>query len=225
MTDQPARYFTCDYVERTKLRDGTPILVRLLRPEDKELLRAGFMRLSPTSRYTRFFGPKDTLSDDELHYLCDIDQESHFAIGAVREEKNGSVTGLGIGRFIKLADAPDTAEAAVAVADEVQRRGLGRLLFLRMCAAARERGITKFRCSVLGSNAGIQRLLEEVTPSHQLAVTQGVCTIELVIPDVAPDYSLDTPPPEVPLYRLLRQAAENTLLDWTETIQRLWARR
>ena len=32
------RFFTADYVERATLRDGTPVLLRLICPEDKELL-------------------------------------------------------------------------------------------------------------------------------------------------------------------------------------------
>ena len=55
------RHFTADYVERTTLRDGTPIVLRLIVPEDKALLEAGFDRWSPESRYARFLGPKSTL--------------------------------------------------------------------------------------------------------------------------------------------------------------------
>jgi ribosomal protein S18 acetylase RimI-like enzyme len=212
------RYFTPEYVEHATLRDGTPILVRLLRPEDKHLLREGFEKLSPESRYARFFSPKDTLTDDELRYLCDIDQENHVAIGAQTEA--GPPVGLGIARFIRLADTPEVAEAAIAVADEAQGRGLGRLLFLRLCAAAHERGITKFRCEVLGSNAGMQHLLEAIAPDRQIVVAQGVCTIEVDVPHVLATEP-STTVPESPMYKLFRTAAENTI-DWTQTIRKLW---
>jgi len=53
-----ARHFTLDYTEHAELRDGTSVLLRLVRPTDKELLRAGFQRLSPESRYARFFMPR-----------------------------------------------------------------------------------------------------------------------------------------------------------------------
>src|SRR5689334_9186419 len=127
------RFFSLDYLERAALRDGTQVVLRLVGPDDKELLRAGFERLSPESRYARFLAPKTSLSDDELRYLCEIDHESHFAIGALRDGEAGSTTpvGLGIARFIRLSDPPDTAEAAITVADDVQHQGLGKLLFLR----------------------------------------------------------------------------------------------
>ena len=53
---------------RTTLRDGTPVLVRPVRPNDKDLLRQGFDRLSPASRYRRFLAPVDELSEAELRY-------------------------------------------------------------------------------------------------------------------------------------------------------------
>ena len=62
------RFFSRDDVERAVLRDGTKVALRLIRPEDKELLRAGFDRLSPASRYARSSQPKAQLSDDELRY-------------------------------------------------------------------------------------------------------------------------------------------------------------
>jgi GNAT superfamily N-acetyltransferase len=219
------RHFTFDYEERVALRDGTQVVLRLLRPEDKPLLRDGFERLSAESRYARFFSPKSTLTEDELRYLCEIDHESHFAIGAVREQADGTVTGLGIARFIKVEETPEgpAAEAAIAVADEMHGRGLGRLLFLRLCAAARERGITTFKCEVLGSNASMQHLLDTIGAQRDVTVSQGVVTFDLTVPDVSPTEPLAGPPPQVPLYRLFRAIAENAV-DWTVTIRNLWAR-
>src|SRR5580765_7318 len=132
------RYFSLDYTERAVLRDGTAVRLRLLAPEDKPALRRGFERLSAESRYARFLAPKTTLSDDELRYLCDIDQEDHFALAAIREDGDGhgEPVGLGVARFIRFADRPEVAEAAIAVADEAQHQGLGKHLFLRLVAAA-----------------------------------------------------------------------------------------
>ena len=182
------RHFGPDYVERAVLRDGTPVRLRLLAPEDKPLLRSGFEKLSPESRYARFLAPKTTLSDDELRYLCDIDQHDHFALGAISEAGDGQGTpvGLGIARFIRLPDHPTTAEAAIAVADEAQGRGLGRLLFLRLCAAAAERGVERFRCEVLGSNTGMANLLKTIDPDRSIEVGSGVMSIDLAIPGVTP---------------------------------------
>ena len=216
------RHFTSDYSERATLRDGTNIVVRLLRPEDRTLLKTGFEKLSPESRYARFFAPKATLTDDELDYLCNIDHQTHFAIGALQELPDGSYVGLGIARFIKVADG--CAEAAIAVADEMHGRGLGRLLFLRLCAAALERDIATFKCEVLGSNASMKHLLDAIAPDHDVAVTQGVMSFDLTVPHVSPTESTTGPGPHGAMYRIFRATAEHAV-DWTETIKKLWARK
>jgi GNAT superfamily N-acetyltransferase len=215
------RYFTRDYTEHAVLRNGTRVLLRLTRPEDRDMLRAGFDRLSPASRYARFLAPKASLTNDELSYLCDVDQEDHVALGAVREDD--PTIGLGIARFIRQHDRPDTAEAAIAVADEVQHQGLGSLLGLRLIAAALERNVTRFRCEVLGSNTGMAGLLAQIAPGRTVEASSGVLSVDLELPAVSPTQSPAGPPREDAVYRLLRAAAQNAV-EWTEAVRRLWRR-
>lgn len=219
-----ARHFTRDYRESATLRDGTLVVLRLLEPEDKELLRRGFERWSYQSRYARFLSPKERLTEDELTYLCEIDQETHFAMGAVREDA-GQPIGLGIARFIRLpsdAGEPVTAEAAIAIADELQGKGLGKLLFLRLCAAAAERGIERFRCEVLSANTSIRALIESIAPEHVTRVASGVVTIDFALPPVA----ATTPtaePQDHAMYRFFRAAAGD-VVEWTDAVRRIWRR-
>ena len=208
-----ARVFNADYVERATLRNGMPVLLRLVTPEDKALLLRGFEQWSYESRYARFLVPKTRLTDDELDYLCNVDQESHFALGAMREagDGHGDAVGLGIARFIRLPDKPGepvTAEAAIAVADEVHGQGLGRLLFERLVAAAQERGIERFRCDVLGSNATMKMLIDRIAPVHKTEVSTGVMTIDFALPHPVTDEVIRS---ESPMYRLFRAAAEGVL--------------
>ncbi|MEJ7597895.1 MAG: GNAT family N-acetyltransferase [Kofleriaceae bacterium] len=218
-----ARHFTPEYLERAELRDGTWVRLRLVRPEDKAILRAGFASFSAESRYARFLGPKSALSDDELRYLTEVDHEDHLALGATRDDEHGQPIGLAIARFIKLPDRHAMAEAAIAVADEAQQRGLGKLMFLRLCAAAAERGIERFHCELLGSNTGMQKLLEHVAPDRTMESAGGVTTIELVLPEVTPTDPPTRSAPDNAMYRLFRAAAENAV-DWTEAVRNLWRR-
>lgn len=228
------RFFTLDYVERAVLSDGRRVIVRLVRPEDKEILRDGFDRLSPASRYARFLSPKQALSDDELRYLVDIDHEHHLAIGVGLDDTDPSPgapdavvvppvsVGLAIARFIRLTDRPNTAEAAIAVADDAQHQGLGKLLFLRLVAAAAERGIERFRCEVLGSNASMAALLAQISPERSIEVGSGLMSIEIALPNVTPTQPL-AEPMQHGMYRLFRAVAENAA-EWTGVIRGLWRR-
>ena len=53
-----------DFREAHVLGDGTRVVLRHIRPDDVAELRRSFDRLSPESRYRRFFGGIAQLSDD-----------------------------------------------------------------------------------------------------------------------------------------------------------------
>lgn len=210
-------YFTLDYAEQATLEDGTRVSLRLLRTSDKQMLQRGFERLSAQSRYSRFLAPKSMLTESELRYLTEIDQDSHLALGAIRDADG---EGLGIARFIRLPDDPTRAEVAITVADEAQGKGLGRLLFVRLMAAAAERGITMLRLEVLGANEQIRQLVRTVSTEHTSEIANGVMSIELPVPAVSPTVPASEPALDNPLFRAFRLAAEQTLA-WTALARRL----
>lgn len=184
-TARPLR-FDDSYTERVLLSDGSAVWLRLVRPTDAEILAAGFARLSPQSRYRRFLSERAELRPQDLEYLTRIDQRDHFALGALRELPGRTGDGIGIARFVRLRDRPHVAEAAVAVIDAVQRKGLGRILLLRLAAAARERGIDRFACEVLETNLPIQNMLHDLGIKDLPAAHDGVVSVELPIADLDP---------------------------------------
>src|SRR3712207_6031991 len=108
------------------LRDGTQIDFRHIRPDDKENLETALQRLSPESRHKRFLAPKPSFNASELRYLTEIDGFDHVAILAVPDDDPDTI--VGVGRFVRLRDLPDTAEVAIVVGDSFQGQGLGREL-------------------------------------------------------------------------------------------------
>jgi len=142
------------------LKDGSRILFRPITPEDKELLRVGVERLSPESRYRRFFSSIAHLSDDQLAYLTEIDYIDHFAwIGILPD---AAEEGVAVGRWVRDPDHPDSAEAAVTVVDEYQGQGIGSALLALLAKSAIERGIKRFTLEVLGENEPMLALMEHV---------------------------------------------------------------
>lgn len=134
-----------------QLEDGTPVLLRPIEPGDAQLLQQGLEHLSVESRITRFFSPISHLTDDQLHYLTDVDQQDHVAWGAI-DTSTDEVLGVGIGRFTRLVGDPHTAEVAVAVIDDYQRHGLGALILSVLYVLARQRGIKTLRAVVMAQN-------------------------------------------------------------------------
>lgn len=200
MTSIPSsRRFDDRYREHVTLRDGTTVLLRLLTAADEELLRRGFERLSPRSRYRRFLMDRDSLSPDDLRYLTHADGDDHVAIAAGHEEEDGSVEGLGVARFVRLPGRPDTAEPAVVVIDAYQNLGLGRVLLARLEDAAVERGIRRFRATVLVGNRPMLALLHEISRVDEVAGEDGEVNVEVELHEHGA--------PERPLFRLLQLAA------------------
>jgi acetyltransferase len=159
----PLRY-TPDYRERARLKDGTEVLLRLVIPADKLLLKRGMDNFSPESRYHRFLHAKQELTAGELEYLTELDGTDHFALGALVTDAAGVEQGVGVARFVRFGDEADTAEPTVAVIDDYQNLGLGSLLFARLSDAARERGIRRFHGRMLAHNKAMRGLLHRVAP-------------------------------------------------------------
>jgi len=143
-----------------RLSDGRRVHLRWIRPADATLLRAGFSRLSETSRRNRFFVALKELPENVVRYFTDVDGVDHAALVALSvPEKGDTEQGLGVARFVRSKDQPLTAEVAVTVADEFQRLGLGTLLLGTLGAAAHERNVETFTANVLWSNEHVRRWL------------------------------------------------------------------
>jgi len=168
--------FNSRYQEKALLTDGTEVTLRLVIPADKLLLKHGMDNFSPESRYHRFFGGKANLSDADLRYLTGIDGVDHFAIGALISPNEG----IGVARFVRFGHQRNVAEPAIAVLDAYQNKGLGRLLFTRLMAAARERGIQHFHGSMLSDNTPTKSLLLAV--SHKTLFEYKGSIVEFEMP-------------------------------------------
>ena len=142
------------------LKDGSRVLIRPGLQADRELLAREFERLSPESRYRRFFSPMKVLSESLLDYLTSMDYVDHFAWAALSAEPgpDGRPLGLGVSRYFRLKD-PTAAEMAVTVVDDWQGKGLGRILLDALVLEAMEHGINRLEGDVLGENRPMHELL------------------------------------------------------------------
>ncbi|HEU0025315.1 MAG TPA: GNAT family N-acetyltransferase [Thermoleophilaceae bacterium] len=143
------------------LPDGTPLLIRPIRPDDKRLLEQGLHNLSETSVQRRFLSPKPRFSRSELRYLTEVDGRNHAAL--VAESPAGATRALvGVARYVRLPDDPEVAEVAVVVADNWQRRGVGTALVDELAPRARAQGIRRFTATMASDNTAAHRLMEKL---------------------------------------------------------------
>jgi RimJ/RimL family protein N-acetyltransferase len=147
------------------LRDGTPVLIRPIRADDKGLISEGLRNMSELSIRRRFLSPKTRFSQAELRYLTEVDGRNHVAL--VAESPTQPVRRLiGVARFVRLRDDPHAAEAAIVVADDWHGRGVGSKLAGALAARARGRGIRRFTATMSSDNEPALRLMRRLT--HEL---------------------------------------------------------
>jgi RimJ/RimL family protein N-acetyltransferase len=130
---------------------------RTITSTDRDALADLFARMSPESRRLRYFSPKPMLTQGELRYLTQVDHVRHEAIAA--HDEDGRI--LGIARYVQARSA-GTVDIAVEVADSHQGHGLGSALVTRVMAAARDRGYTRFRASVLWENGPARSMMRSL---------------------------------------------------------------
>jgi protein lysine acetyltransferase len=145
----------------TRLSDGTAVVIRPILPSDKVMLSEALLRLSEESRRRRFLSAKPSLSAAELRYLTEVDGRDHYALVAQLADDPSAI--VAVGRFVRLPWDGTTAEAAIVVCDELQRRRLGTQLARMLGDAARRRGIRRFVATVLSDNPAAMRLMRTLT--------------------------------------------------------------
>jgi GNAT superfamily N-acetyltransferase len=163
--------------QRIRTRDGVELVIRQVRPDDKRLIAEGIERLSPESRYRRFFRPLDRLSDRDLVYLTEIDHTDHEALTAIDPETGALV---GVARYVRGAE-PHLAEVSVAVGDPWQHRAVATALLEHLVERAREAQITHFVALVLDENVEAIKLFEHWVPGHAQPRRSASGHLELLI--------------------------------------------
>jgi acetyltransferase len=147
-------------VSQWQLADGTDITIRPIRPEDADLVKRFVHDLSDESKYFRFMNSVQELTEDMLARLTQLDYSREMALVAV---VNGAQieTQLGVARYAINPDG-DTCEFALAIADNMQGKGLGQKLMVSLMEAARLKGLTIIEGEVLSHNHNMLKLMSRL---------------------------------------------------------------
>ena len=164
-------------VEDVMLSGNRRLRVRPLRQCEDGPVRELYRRLSPRTRYLRFFSPMPELPDSVLRLLTCLDGRRGIALlGELQTPVGQEIVALG--SFGATDDG--LAEVALVVSDEWQRQGIGTLIADRVLRAAEARGFHRFIAHALWDNQGIRRLLRRVGDIVSTRTRQGVTEISFV---------------------------------------------
>lgn len=147
-------------VQRLTLKDGTPVTIRPIRPEDAGIEQEFVRNLSDESRYYRFMDTVRELSPKMLSHFTRVDYDRHMALIVVTARDNRE-TQIAVARYVADDDRRG-CEFAIVVADAWQHKGIGTRLMQALMAAARASGIRVMHGEVLASNHKMLQFMTRV---------------------------------------------------------------
>jgi acetyltransferase len=160
------RPYPKQYVFHEELRDGTPVTIRPIRPEDEPLMVKFHETLSEESVYMRYFHMMNLdqrTAHERLTRICFIDYDREMALVAERTDPEmGEREIMGVARLSSRGGVPDEAEFSVLISDRFQRRGLGTLLLSRLLEVGRAEGLRRITAEILFDNRPMQRIARKL---------------------------------------------------------------
>ncbi len=145
MTSDPVPMQHADVI----LRDGRTLRLRPPTRDDADALLAFFSSLSRRSLYLRFHGFPQLNARLVESIVASDWQERGALLGTLVDEETERV--VAVASYVRLRD-PTLAEAAFAVADQHQGRGIGTRLLEQLAERAARVGIERFVAEVLSDN-------------------------------------------------------------------------
>ncbi|HEV2299467.1 MAG TPA: bifunctional acetate--CoA ligase family protein/GNAT family N-acetyltransferase [Candidatus Acidoferrales bacterium] len=176
------RPYPSKYASKWRMKNGTEILIRPIRPEDEPLMIRFHESLSDQSVYLRYFHMEKLstrIAHDRLIRKCFIDYDREMALVAeLTDSQNSSQEILGVGRLSRTGEGND-AEVAVLITDRFQNVGLGTELLRKLIEIARVEKIGRILAHILPENAGMRGLAKRFCFEIQSTDDPGALTAVL----------------------------------------------
>ena len=166
------RPYPMQYVQSWKMKDGTPITVRPIRPEDEPSLIKFHEKLSERTVLMRYFTPMglgQRTAHERLTRICFVNYDRDMALVAERKTEGASEV-LAVTRLTRL-HGTEMAEATVVVLDEAQHMGLGTELMKRTIDVARAEKLKQVVATMLAENEDMLAICKKL--GFKIAKVEG----------------------------------------------------
>ena len=141
--------------------NGPPVTIRPIVAEDLARMRSFVQRLSAETGFQRLMSPRKP-TEEELRRWTFVDGVREVALVATVREDTGERL-AGVVRYVREdANANAEAEFAMVLADDWQRRGLGKELLRRLIACARQQGVMRLVGMTLSTNLAMRSLAKRL---------------------------------------------------------------
>jgi acetyltransferase len=176
------RPYPIQYVGPWTMKNGQPVTVRPIRPEDEPLLVRLHQALSERTVYLRYFQPlklSQRTAHERLTRICFVDYDREMVLVVESKKNDSSPEIIAIGRLSKLHGTGHEAELAVLVDDRFQSLGLGTELYRRLIAVAREEKIRRVVSTILTENREMRAICQKLGFHMEADLDDGTIEAEL----------------------------------------------
>jgi GNAT superfamily N-acetyltransferase len=163
-----------------RLRDGSELRLRELRPADSDLLKAFFERCSPESIHSRFLSSIRWFSEGLLAYLVNGDSRQHVALVLTQVDGDHEKI-VAEGRYVVQKDRPGCVDVAFLVSEEMRRRGIATLLIRELIQIGCRNGVTYASVDVLYDNWEMVSLIRKMFHTRLGKISNGLIHFEIPI--------------------------------------------
>lgn len=183
------RPYPTQYVTPWTLKDGTPVTIRPIRPEDEPLMVQFHQTLSEQSVYYRYFHLiklQSRVAHERLTGICFIDYDREMALVAdYQEPETGLHKILAVGRLSKLHRANE-AEFAMLVSDQYQGGGLGTQLLRQLLQVGRDEQLEHIMAEILSENRAMQQVCQKLGFHMRRTADSSVVMAAIRLSSLAP---------------------------------------
>jgi acetyltransferase len=176
------RPYPTQYIWPAKMKDGTPVTIRPIRPEDEPLMVNFHQSLSEESVYFRYFhmiALGQRVAHERLTRICFNDYDREIALVAEhKDSKTGERKILCVGRLSK-EPGTDTSQFAILIVDQRQRQGLGTELLRRLVEIGREEKLKSITAGILPENVGMQAVCKKLKFKLKQSDTEDMIHAEI----------------------------------------------
>jgi acyl-CoA hydrolase/RimJ/RimL family protein N-acetyltransferase len=167
-----------DWLERYRVTKGeVNVLLRPVKISDEPLLKDFFYSLSDQSLYRRFMSRRKDMPHERLQSFVVIDYTKEMVILALVEQEGKEVV-LGVGQY-GIEETKHTAEAAFAVRDHFQNKGIATEVLSYLTYLAKRQGLLGFTAEVLVENKPMLRVFEKMGFDIERRISSGVYELKM----------------------------------------------
>jgi acetyltransferase len=168
------RPYPVQYVFTLRMKNGSVVHIRPIRPEDEPAMIQFHKKLSESTVYMRYLGfmkLEQRIAHERLTRICFIDYDREMVLVAERSCTPPSQSEIvGVGRLSKL-HGRNEAEFAVLIRDDFQRLGLGSALLTRLLGVARDEKLDRVFAVMAAENIAMQKMAAKA--GFRLEAPQG----------------------------------------------------